>query len=121
MNHFVTTKSCIPYSSTEQSCSNSCSDGTPFQPGVNAFSTSGIRHICGEEAIRLAILTSWSVTARLEVYSDFLEYRETVYVRSPTSSLKGRHPVTIIGWEGEKDEGGGEKRFWVCQNTGGEG
>ena len=111
MNHFVTTNSCVPYTNTEQPCTNSCSDGTPFQPGVNAFSTSGIRHICGEEAIRLAIFTSGSVSAGLEVYSDFEEYREGVYIRSPTSYLKGRHAVKIIGWGVERDGGGGEKRF----------
>ena len=45
MNHFVTTNSCVPYTSAEQPCPNSCVDGKPFQRGVNAFSTSGIRHI----------------------------------------------------------------------------
>lgn len=64
-------------------------------------------------AAQRAIMTNGSITAAIDVYSDFMFYSSGVYQRISTSYYIGGHAVKIIGW-GTDSTG---LDYWIVANS----
>jgi hypothetical protein len=54
------------------------------------------------------------VITRMEVYSDFYDYKEGIYEKTPSATEEGGHIVAIVGYN--QAEG-----YWICKNSWGTG
>ena len=93
-------ETCFPYTATNNSCSNACSNwqaSTYKVKGWHTASTSGVQSVKVED-IKNALYTYGPVLATFYVYNDFYSYRSGVYSYT-TGSYLGAHAVLIVGYD----------------------
>ena len=111
----IVTETCFPYTSgingNEPKCHQSCSNSEPF-----------MKYTCQEGsfsyfmffmAIQLEILNNGPVTAYMNVYDDFMNYKSGIYDRESNNFLGG-HLVKIIGWNLDQEE---SRYYWIVSNS----
>lgn len=112
-NYGIVKETCFPFSSrygTVEKCTSYCKNGEPYFK----YSASYIENFYTQAQIMEKIYNNGPVEAQYDVYSDFMYYKEGIYVH--TSGYKeGGHAVVIIGYGNEKGI-----NYWICQNSWGE-
>ena len=101
---------CFPYkASSEVKCDEMCKDGK--REKIDSFCV-----LFGEEDIKREIMKNGPVVGVMQVYSDFLTYKNGVYVKGDDiPRFSGYHTVKVIGW-GIDSEGEANK-YWIVENT----
>ena len=104
-------ESCMPYKASDDVlCSSVCSDWQD-----HAITIPGWGYITAEEAnvenIKNALLIH-PVSARYDVYEDFMSYRSGVY-QHVWGGLIGGHAVLIVGWDDANE-------CWIVKNSWGQ-
>ena len=93
-------ETCFPYTATNNSCSNACSNwqASAYKvKGWHTASTSGVPSVKIED-LKNALYTYGPVLATFYVYNDFYSYRSGVYSYA-TGSYLGAHAVLIVGYD----------------------
>lgn len=83
----------------------------------SALGTSGV-----VSAMKSAIYSRGTVTAFMNVYSDFFAYSGGVYTKTAGAVLKGGHAVRVIGWSVSSIINVGPFKialgaYWICANS----
>jgi len=109
------TLSCVPYLSGDgknHECTHKCEDGETFKkyyakPGTQRTHRSAA-------SIQESIFADGPLEGAFEVYSDFMQYKSGVYVKSKTASFLGGHAIKILGWGNDQKSG---LDYWIVANS----
>lgn len=106
-NTGISTETCFPYTSTNNDCSNKCSNWQE-----NAWKIIEYKNIqLTIEDIKYALINFGPLEVGMEVYDDFFNYEKGIYSHT-TESLAGYHAVTIVGF-GKQDG----MDYWIVKNS----
>jgi C1A family cysteine protease len=100
-----TVEGCYPYTNSDGSCSNACSN---WQKNAYKFASWQYVSIGGSAnaaTIKSAIYNNGPVVAWFEVYDDFFSYSSGVYTYT-SGSYDGNHFVLVTGWDDTAPSGG---------------
>lgn len=108
----VADEACKPYHAVNQSCTQTCDDGSKptlyYAAGGQQFSASDL------ESAMYEIMTNGPIETAFSVYEDFEEYEGGIYQHTYGDYLGG-HAVMIVGWGVENGV-----KYWIVQNSWGE-
>lgn len=69
------------------------------------------------DQIKREIKAAGPVISEIQLYSDFLTYKDGIYMRSEDSTKMGvSHVIKILGW-GKREDG---VEYWIIENSFGE-
>ena len=106
---------CQPYMLPPcQECVHNCDSGNKKDYDSELIFGSSVYSISGEENMMKDIYENGSVQAAINIYDDFLDYRNGVY-QHITGSYLGGLTIKIIGWGVENNV-----KYWLCVNFWGE-
>jgi len=106
----VSDEACYPYTSSDQNCTNRCSD---WQSRV--VRTTGYTKLGGVQAHKDWIAANGPIQACFTVYSDFYYYYASgVYRKTANATVVGGHCVCIVGYDDNL-------QCWICKNSWGAG
>ena len=80
------------------SCQKKCQSGYNITYESDKTFGKEWRNIYGEEKIKREIYEKGSVSAAMDVYDDFENYKGGIYEKSPTAKEKLSHIVRLVGW-----------------------
>jgi len=104
----IVNESCFPYSATDESCSNKCSNGKLVKitnRTLIAYST---------DAIKQATSTHGPITVHMYTCDDFQSYSSGIYTHQHTWNSCGWHAMAMVGYN---DTG----QYWIVRNSWGTG
>jgi len=113
-NYGIVTNDCIPFlarNGSDLPCPNKCLDGSNFKLRYKVKNSHQFQQT-DISGMQQSILTSGPVVAAFNVYEDFVNYKEGVYVHK-TGGYLGGHVVKIVGW-GETND---RIPYWVVANS----
>jgi len=104
----VVRESCFPYTATQQSCLNKCSNWQNESVKVLNYGV-----INDPTAIKQAIDNYGPVTVYMAVYDDFNYYQGGIY-KWTWGRYLGLHSISIVGYNDNQG-------YWICKNSWGTG
>jgi len=106
---------CVPYLSGDgkkHTCEKQCQDGDTFK---KYYAKTGTQKTYRTVAhMQDAIFADGPVEGAFEVYSDFLQYQNGVYVKAKGASYLGGHAIKILGWGTDQKTG---IDYWIVANS----
>ena len=114
----VATEECLPYKGTfDAKCSDMCAE--PNKVRAESFCV-----LFGENDIKREIMKHGPVVSSMEIYTDFLSYKNGVYIKGEdVPKFSGYHTIKIIGWgveDGSEEEPNKGNKYWIIENSWGE-
>ncbi|EGC36209.1 hypothetical protein DICPUDRAFT_151351 [Dictyostelium purpureum] len=119
INNGVVPDTCLSYkASKDDSCPQSCDDGTPFS-NQTKFRASSCQKFPTIQDAQVEIMTNGPVVATLMLYDDFKPYKwaNNIYVKGENAKTVESHAVRVVGW-GKSDSG---VLYWIAANSWGSG
>jgi len=119
---YMVDEACFPYTGSEQSCSNQCTNPKQVKT-TNYYYVGGYYGACTEELMRQEIFENGPIAISFEVYSDFFGYKGGIYVHQNGTSEEEEvtinpwqitnHVVLIVGWGVSNDS----VPYWSVKNS----
>lgn len=93
-------------------CVKSCQSGykTDYEKDIRRGSSYSVSS--DEEHIKAELFENGPVEVDFEMYPDFLNYKQGVYVHTEGGDAIGGHAVKLLGWGVE-----GGKKYWLVANS----
>ncbi len=113
MSTGVTSESCFPYTSTNNSCSNKCLTWQSNAWKISNYDDDPAPSSNTINTTEAKIVQQGPVATYFTVYDDFFSYEGGIY--QPTSTdVAGAHAVAIIGYGVDSTN---NKTYWICKNS----
>ncbi|NIM47594.1 MAG: DUF333 domain-containing protein, partial [Candidatus Aenigmarchaeota archaeon] len=108
-NYGVPDEGCFPYTATNNTCSNRCSDWADRLVKIKNYAK--ISETVA--AIKQMMFEYGPITAYMDIYSDFLTYTGGIYYHT-TLEYVGLHSVVLVGYNDAE-------QYWIGKNSWGNG
>lgn len=106
----ATDESCYPYTQTDGTCDNLCTDWASRTGKITDWHMSIIPWSDDEMKAQLVYAP---MVVNMQTYSDFDGYKTGVYSRSDSATKGGWHIVTLVGWDDSDNS-------WIVRNSWGD-
>ena len=104
-NTGVALESSFPYTPHNQACPSSVS---------KYLNISAWNRVLSIQERKQILATKGPVLGGMAVYSDFYSYKSGVYRKTPNSTFRGYHAISIVGYDDNQ-------QCWICKNSWGTG
>ena len=114
----ISTEECLPYKGTfDAKCSEMCAEPMKVRP--ESFCV-----LFGDNDIKREIMKNGPVVSSMEVYTDFLTYKNGIYTKGEdVPKFSGYHTIKIVGWgveDGSEEEPNKGNKYWIIENSWGD-
>jgi hypothetical protein len=106
----IVSESCLAYKAENGTCLPQCDDGSSIS-STQTYSSTSCYRLSTVLDIQRDIIANGPVQTGMNIYNDFSNYENGIYIYDKISTLKGGHSVRIIGWGIE-----GNVPYWICAN-----
>jgi len=106
----ATDEACYPYTQTDGTCDNLCTDWETRTAKITDWHSS---YLPWSDEDMKAQLVYGPMVVNMQVYTDFDGYKTGVYSRSPSAEKSGWHAVALVGWDDSDNS-------WIVKNSWGD-